>query len=335
MDASQHGDKRKRPPHLVLRSLSCKATNGPSSVWRLSQGMIEEAMSGWPSVSPRPTYHVSAPSGSRRKQRKLSKQELSSNHSSGKGVVERLYIGSRKAVSPSCMLTGYVDEDCNYHYNSKALSTKPNYRSSSLLDSSYYWSDGDIVSFLPGGRPSVSTDTANNCHSVVKNTGEGHFDSSYYTTKASAPVSVLDLLTLPSRKRLRRQKRSSASKVHLASLQRSGIGTSLPDIQKLTSDLRDLEIRQATIASDPNMSQNPKYGLLNAKSGKVYFTEPSSKTVEATQSHRPHGAFGTITINPTNPSIPTTQTTKKYYNLEVQGIHPHKQFYKPFFNDKR
>ena len=294
--------------------------------------MVEEASCGWPSVFAQPTYHVcSTPDrGSSRRKKKM-KQECATPV---RGVVDRLYVGPRRGLSTSCVLAGHVDDDYNYYYNNpKGLPARSN-PGSTPTDSAFYWSDGEFVSLVPRDLPSTSDkDMTSDCNSTLKNasgTGVYILESPYNAEKASTRMSVLDLLTLPSRKRLSHKKGPSSSKGHMKSIRKSRIGTSLPDIQKLACDLKELEVNQL---STFNACHSSKYEL-SASSNKLYFTQPE-KALTPTHNHRPHGAFGTITINPSNPSIPSIQASKRYFNLEVQGNHPHKQFYRPFFNSRR
>ena len=140
-------------------------------------------------------------------------------------------------------------------------------------------------------------------------------------------MDVLDLLALPTKKRLKKY-RNSQLKRHGPLNSRM----SLPDLsaplagwRSSSGELRNLNaynLARAYPGTTHGPTQPSHFCQKGPGEGPLY---PPSFTMPNLQQKR--GPFGTITIIPSNPSIPNqVMRGGRYFNLEVQGIQPNKQF---------
>ena len=323
---------RPAPQVRLLRLSQQKPSKCPLASWRLTTGMIEELLGGWKPVCPRPTYVV-VPKRTQSRAQSKGSSSSSLHGASLQRSVDRLCVAPRRLAlgHSSGELSGFLDSDFNYHsYHETAKPVRQSIDTSSVTWSGHVhvhqehredcdelsvpaclqWraSIGDIGRLLP-------SDPCEHCSS-----GRG-------MQVKDKSMDVLDLLALPTKKRLKKY-RNSQLKRHGPLNSRM----SLPDLsaplagwRSSSGELRNLNaynLARAYPGTTHGPTQPSHFCQKGPGEGPLY---PPSFTMPNLQQKR--GPFGTITIIPSNPSIPSqVMRGGRYFNLEVQGIQPNKQF---------
>ena len=323
-------EARCRPaPQVSLLRSQRNSSKCPMSSWRLTTGMIEEMVGGWKPICPRPTYVVVP----KRVQSRARSKDCSSNGSmhgpSLQRSVDRLYNTTRRGNN-SAELSGFLDSDFNYHSYHEAPTTGRQSEAANVSPFST-WS-GNV--HLQQHQESCDELDTPACLQWRASLGHiGHLLPSspceHCTKGKDRSMDVLDLLALPTKKRLKKYRNSQ--------IRRHGPlngRMSLPDLsapltgwKNSSGDLRNLNaytLAQAYAGTTHVPAQRSHLGTCQkARGGEPLY----SASFTMPELHQKRGPFGTITIIPSNPSIPS-QTTKggRYFNLKVQGIQPNKHF---------
>ena len=322
-------------PQAALLRLQRNSSKAPVASWRLTTGMIEEMAGGWKPISPRPTYIVSTKRAQSRARSKGYPSSSTAHGSSLQRTVDRLYVAPRRLAlgQNSGEMSGFLDSDFNYHsYHERSKPEVANVSPTST------WS-GQVHLEQRGGSsdeqhvPACLQWRASLGHigNLLPSSPCDHCSRGSGTQLKDKSMDVLDLLTLPTKKHLKKYRSSQLGR----NAGKSGpinSRMSLPDLRSVPlagwrnsdNDLRNLNAYNlAQTSSHGSAYPAPLAACRNGRREESLF--PPSFTMPDLQPKR--GLFGTITIVPSNPSIPS-QAMKggRCFNLEVQGTQPNKQF---------
>lgn len=318
----------------LLRSQR-KSSKAPLSSWRLTTGMIEELAGGWKPISPRPTYVVTPKRAQSRANSKGYPSSSSAHGSSLQRIVDRLYVTPRRVAlgQNSGGMSGFVDSNFNYHsYNERSqpevanLSPPATWGGQVHLQQRGGSSDEQHVPACLQWRASLG-----HIGNLLPSSPCVHCSRGSGTHLKDKSMDVLDLLTLPTKKHLKKYRSSQLGR-QAGKLGPINSRMSLPDLRSVPltgwrnsdSDLRNLNAYNLAQTST-HCSAYPTHLATCHDSRREESLYPPSFTMPDLQQKR--GLFGTITIIPSNPSIPSqAMRGGRGFNLQVQGTQPNKQF---------
>ena len=171
-------------------------------VWRLSSCMTDEMTTGWRNVFHHPFYQVTN-SRSKKNSKSCSKPQVTQH------VVDRLHVGGKTSALTKWdsmdAMTGFVDEEFNYCFSKPCK--HPSSRSSSISGQDHFSSDLSVClsDYEPEWKSRGKESSSWNDLSLSNNADKPR---DCVTTNT---LSMLELLTLPSRKRLQQKKMKSKS----------------------------------------------------------------------------------------------------------------------------
>lgn len=331
------GECRPTPQASLLRSQR-SYSKAPMASWRLTTGMIEEMVGGWKPICPRPTYIVAPKRAQSRAQSKGYPSNSSMHGPFLQRNVDRLYAAPRKLAlgHNSGEMSGFVDSEFNYQsYHERRQLEVAN------MSPTGTWSGYVQLKQHQEGRDEPSVPACLQWRASLGHIGHllpsspcTHCSRGGETQVKDKSMDVLDLLALPTKKRLKKYRNSQLGR-HSGKRGPINGRMSLPDLsvpltgwRNSSSDLKSLTAYNLAQAY-PHTTHGPAQPTHLAPSQKGQGQEllyPTSFTMP--DLHQKRGLFGTITIIPSNPSIPSQAMKRgRYYNLEVQGIQPSKHLH--------